>query len=398
MTESKKNRLDKVGKGALDLRGGRMLYVDNIRIFLIVLVVLHHLAIGYGGTGGWVLYEKATDGISPILLTLFNAVNQSFFMSFFFLVSGYFVPRSFDKKGAASFVKDRLIRLGIPVLVYAALIWQMVVYVLDNFARGKKVSFYDTMAHRFTHPAFITGPLWFVEALLLFTLVYVVCRLVAGRFLPGFSFKPFDGGFPSKKAVFLSIAAIAVGTFVVRIGYPIGVEIYHFQVGHYVHYVFCYWLGILAYRGKWFEGLTESQGRFWTKIALASVIVLPIILGGTMALEIELEALMGRLSWYSAVVCIWESFSCLSIIVALLHLFRTRFDHQNRLLKGMSPNAYTVFIVHQLVVVSLMALFLGVDLPSIVKFLVVASTGVPLCFLVSHFIVRNIPFAKRVLG
>ncbi|MHA2290506.1 MAG: hypothetical protein ACXABG_17100 [Promethearchaeota archaeon] len=30
----------------------RIFYMDNIRVYLTILVVLHHLAVGYGGAGG----------------------------------------------------------------------------------------------------------------------------------------------------------------------------------------------------------------------------------------------------------------------------------------------------------------------------------------------------------
>jgi len=71
------------------------------------LVVIHHIAIGYGGGGDWGIKEIPTDGISPILLTLFNILNQSFFMSLFFLLSGFFIPGAYDKKGPITFIKDR---------------------------------------------------------------------------------------------------------------------------------------------------------------------------------------------------------------------------------------------------------------------------------------------------
>lgn len=81
----------------------RMFYVDNIRIYLTILVIIFHVAIAYGGHGDWPLKETPTDPISPFLFTLFVAVTQSYFMSFFFLLSGYFTPRSYDKKGSILF-------------------------------------------------------------------------------------------------------------------------------------------------------------------------------------------------------------------------------------------------------------------------------------------------------
>ena len=39
-------------------------------------------------------------------------------MGLYFMLSSYLAPRSFDRKGAASFAIDRLKRLGIPLLFY----------------------------------------------------------------------------------------------------------------------------------------------------------------------------------------------------------------------------------------------------------------------------------------
>jgi peptidoglycan/LPS O-acetylase OafA/YrhL len=32
---------------------GRLLYVDNLRLLIIVFVVMHHLAVTYSGFGSW---------------------------------------------------------------------------------------------------------------------------------------------------------------------------------------------------------------------------------------------------------------------------------------------------------------------------------------------------------
>jgi hypothetical protein len=52
------------------------------------------------------------------MLFLFIFFNQAWFMGAFFLLAGYFVPGSYDKKGAGSFLKERLIRLGIPLIIW----------------------------------------------------------------------------------------------------------------------------------------------------------------------------------------------------------------------------------------------------------------------------------------
>ena len=97
----------------------RLLFIDNIRVFLTILVLLHHLMITYAGTGSWYYNEGRQDLITKIFGGWFCAIDQAYFMGLFLLVAAYFVPGSYDRKGAWRFVKDRLIRLGIPLAVFS---------------------------------------------------------------------------------------------------------------------------------------------------------------------------------------------------------------------------------------------------------------------------------------
>ncbi|MFG2091960.1 acyltransferase [Streptomyces sp. NPDC048612] len=93
----------------------RLQYVDNLRITLTALVVLHHTAITYSNFPAWYYTEPTQDG-SRQALGAFVTFNQAFFMGFLFMVAGYFTPPSYDRKGARLFYRDRLKRLGIPLL------------------------------------------------------------------------------------------------------------------------------------------------------------------------------------------------------------------------------------------------------------------------------------------
>src|SRR5210317_311854 len=94
----------------------RIYWLDNLKISLVCLVILHHIAIAYGGAGDLLFKEGATDAISPIILSIFTGINQSFFMSLFFFISAYFVVGSLARKGNVKYLKDRIIRLGIPII------------------------------------------------------------------------------------------------------------------------------------------------------------------------------------------------------------------------------------------------------------------------------------------
>jgi peptidoglycan/LPS O-acetylase OafA/YrhL len=92
----------------------KILYIDNLKVGLMCLVVVQHALITYGVKAGWYYTERTTLNGAIIPMDLLAVINQSFFMGLFFFLSAYFMPGSYDKKGAARFVKDRLVRLGIP--------------------------------------------------------------------------------------------------------------------------------------------------------------------------------------------------------------------------------------------------------------------------------------------
>ena len=82
----------------------RIYFVDYLRGALVSLVILHHTAITYGGSGSFYYTEPATDPVASLVLTLLTNFNQAWFLGAFFLLSAYFTPGSFDRKGAKLFI------------------------------------------------------------------------------------------------------------------------------------------------------------------------------------------------------------------------------------------------------------------------------------------------------
>ena len=85
----------------------RLLYLDNLKVCLTVLVIFHHAGQAYGDGGGWAYTPSNPAEVMPWIWHFFS-VNAAFFMGLFFLISGYFVPASYDKQGASVFVQKKL--------------------------------------------------------------------------------------------------------------------------------------------------------------------------------------------------------------------------------------------------------------------------------------------------
>ena len=59
-------------------------------------------------------------------------MNAAFFMGLLFLLAGYFVPQSYDRKGSGIFLKGRWQRIGIPLVTLALFVHSPLVYLADE--------------------------------------------------------------------------------------------------------------------------------------------------------------------------------------------------------------------------------------------------------------------------
>ncbi len=375
----------------------RLFFLDNLRIYLTILVIFHHAALAYGGAGNWSIRDPAVDDISPIFLIFFNAVNQTYFMSAFFLLAGYFTPRSFEKKGSPQFLIDRLIRLGIPLLVYTTVIQLITDFMILRFVRHSNRSTWAIIKSNAL--SYEVGHLWFLQALLLFAIIYVIFRVLADRRAPNESLQLYRDTFPPDAILFLWIGILTVLTFAVRLVFPEGMWFLRVQPGHFVHYTFCFYVGVLAYRGDWFNRLSKAHARRWGIMSLVVILFFfPIvILGGALESEENMVKFVGGLHWQSLVVAAWQSFLMIGIIVFLLYFFREKLNRTGPVAKFMAVNVYTAYIIHQTVLFALNILLLPINIPTILKFFIAGLITVPVCLGLSSLI-RRIPYAKRVLG
>jgi hypothetical protein len=378
----------------------RLYFVDNIRILLTILVIMQHTMITYGANGFWYFVDPHTDEFTSILLSIIAMFDQAFFMGLFFFISAYFVPGSYNRKGPRKFLKDRFIRLGIPLFLYTIFVNPILRYIL--FIRPRSgISFPEFYLSSFQSwelfGEFIggNGPLWFVLALLIFDVFYILWRQIYKGNTKKETIKKPPKNF--QLAIFAVIMAIF--TFLVRIFFPAdgGDDFFNIQLCYVAQYIIMLILGTVAYNRDWFRNITDSQGKVWLVIVLILLIIyfsLGILLGAVGGDK----AFSGGLNWQSFLASTWESFYCMGMCIGLVVLFRKRYNTQGKVSKILSQNAYTIYIVHAPVLVSIALLFALILMPALLKFVIVLPIVLLICFLISYFILRRIPGAKRVLG
>ena len=375
----------------------RLLFVDNIRVFLTILVVLFHLMITYAGTGSWYYREGREDFITGALGAWFLTVNQAYFMGLFLLISAYFVPGSYDRKGAGRFLKDRLIRLGIPVALYSWIIRPLLAYLDPVRFPVSRPPFWSFITGNYlkNEAVFGAGPLWFIETLLIFSVAYVLWRLLAR---PRPAEPAVEIRFPGSVSIALFALLLGVAGFLVRLGLPVGWNFVplNLQFPFFAQYIALFVIGLVAYRRNWLLSLPDRVGRLWLGIAgLMILLFWPLVLGGG-ALDKGLDPFRGGWHWQALAYALWESFLCLGMCIGLIYVFHRYADRQGRLARFLSRNAYTAYLIHEVVIIALAYAVRDVALYPLLKWGLVALVSVSLCFGLSSLI-RKLPYTDRVL-
>jgi fucose 4-O-acetylase-like acetyltransferase len=384
------------------MKTNRMLYLDNIRLTMIILVILLHIAVTYSGFGSWYYVEPGElDTIQMVIFAFFQTFTQAFFMGLLFLIAGYFVPDAYDKKGFGKFIKARFIRLGIPSLIYMVIINPVLLfgvmgYRIDTSGYSGGGSLVATYVEYIIGFHFIggNGPLWFALALLIFSVIYALFRKLMAR-----EIVVKTESFPGNRKILALMLLISVSAFLIRLVQPLGTDILNMQLGYFASYIILFIAGINCKRNGWFEELTYKTGKLWLicGTVLGFVLFLVIMIGGG-ALTGDLMPFEGGMTWQSAAYATWESFVAVAISIGLLAFFKEKYNKQSGLIKLMSQNAFAVYVFHSVIIVAISLLFAPVILIPIAKFALVAIVGVPACFLIIHFTIGKVGFLRRLFS
>jgi len=375
--------------------------VDYLRGALVCLVILHHTAISYGGSGSFYFTEPATDPLAALLLSLFTNFNQAWFLGAFFLLSAYFTPGSFDRKGAKLFVKDRLIRLFIPLAFFFFVLSPLTIYIaFQHMTAAQLVQNGITppmgLNLTFLSQAVGTGPLWFVEMLLIFEFGYVLWRVATARIHKG---KSEERPFPSNRKIGTFILALALSAYLWRIVSPINAQVLGFpSLFDLPQYLGLFIVGLAASRGDWLARMPDAAAKRFFKIALISTAtLLPLSIIGTRVTSLGWGTLLGYGTLSSAIYAVWDSAFAVGMTMFAISFFRKRFNAPGRLWNFAAKNFYAAYVLQATVIVSVTALLLyQVHLESLLMFALSATIILSLTWVLAAA-VRKIPFVSRAL-
>jgi surface polysaccharide O-acyltransferase-like enzyme len=385
MTDIRKTAPDAGPAPGVPTPAARTRWADNLKVVLVAGVIAAHVTMAWTGIGNWVFEEPPVREPLLTVLTLVTAVVSLFGLPVFFLLAGYFTPRSFERKGPGRFIADRAVRLLVPMLAFIVLLSPWIEFV-DPDNEGWSRGFWAFVPHVLWPPA--PGPTWFLGVLFLLSAAYAGARTARPRH-PG-------AGRPLRLShLFVLAALVAVASWTIRLGVPMGEERWRLAVGQSPGWLAGFVIGVMAAECGWLP-LERDVARRIRHVAWAAILlsVATIALSGPLGYEMELY--LGGGTWQSAVLAATEGLIIATAPFWVVDLFRRRFDRQGPLGEELARSAFAAFLVHQGVLVGLVLASREVGAIPEASYLAVAGLGVVISFGIGWLLTR-VPGVRRIV-
>ncbi|MGY3074445.1 hypothetical protein ACVWZZ_000816 [Bradyrhizobium sp. LM6.10] len=373
----------------------RNLSLDRARTFLTLVVLLHHAVIPY-------TYFGHTDPTSWIGFDIVVLATDSFFMAMFFFLSGLFTWPGIARKAPSVFLRDRLLRLGLPFAIAAFTVIPLAYYAIA-LRHEPELSFTAFWWKTVTVGPWPSGPIWFVWVLLAFDLTASLLYRVSAHLVdPGnrISLR----GFEQPAAFWLMLVVVTALVYVPSLLYFGGSKWFELgpfsvQASRILLYFAYFFIGVSVGAANFDRGILSADGQLpkqrWLWV-FATLIPYCLMWG---MIYIKREVLGNpdpQPHWYQAIYSTFFVLFSGSILLAILAFFLDQKAPGPNLLDRMQADAYGMFLVHYPIALWIQYALYDYSLPAIVK----AAIGFVLTVILSWALtagLRKIPGASHVL-
>ncbi len=370
----------------------RIYFLDNLRAFVVLLVVVLHGAMVYMAyaPAWWYVLDPQNSLVFTILVLLVDVP----IMLVMFFVAGYFALPSLIKRGPQKFMRDKFSRVIAPWLVGALLLAPPTAYLI-YYTRHVPMTLLQFWATDFWGEAYQQSVYWFLGIL---SLLFVLLSLVYA-FSPRLQAARRQVTLPSWR-VFIGFAGLmSLGMLVMNQFYP-GVDtwsrawyILMFQPLRLPLYIGYFILGIYAHLCGWFtpDGY-KPRPALWTVVWGFS---------GLLYLGYRLVVMPATpepsLLFQAAHAVLFNTF-CLSSLLAGAAFFQRRLNLATPFWSSLALNSYGIYYIHPLILYPLAYAFVPVSLPLFFKAPLVILAGIVLSWAASALLLTRTPIVRRAFA
>jgi Acyltransferase family len=355
--------------------------LSNLRAVVIVIVLAFHSVLAYLAFLPTTAYRfdippyrwqaiPIVDSQRWFGFDLFCAWQDISLMSIMFFLSGLFMPASLARKGAWTYISDRIVRIGVPFVLVIIFLMPLAYYPAYRVtAVDPGVSAY--WRHWLALPFWPCGPQWFLWQLLALNI------LAAGllRFAPGWR----EGlGRLARSARAHPIGSFVVLTAASALTYiPLALAYspwgwahfgpFAFQLSRPLHYLVYFFGGFVAGTCSLDGGLLGRDGpltRRWSGWLAAAVAGFVLWAAPT---SMMLDAHAGAPIVLQIAAALGFAFACAASCFFLVAVCLRFASERTRVLDSLSANAYGMYLVHYVFIVWLQFAVLNLALSAVGK-------------------------------
>lgn len=293
----------------------RLHYMDTLRASMMILGIFYHAAAIYGDNWWYV-----SSGDMNWYLRALTEVLHTFRMPVFFIVSGFFTALLMTKASSAEFMKSRLVRLGIPLFFCGFTIN----FAMNGLATNRTI---PTDPYIYVFEGYWLGHLWFLGSLIVYTLLAILAKNLLAKCKPKNGMQYFS---------FITILFLAYVLLLIPLDLPQSLHSIRYlfvSVGVTIQYLPLFVIGYLCFSSEVFLKSFLN--------ARANLLILVVFLAAFYLLR---HTSVGKN------VALWIGVKYLCFYSAsglVIYVFSRIFSKKLEITKSISEASYTIYLVHQ---------------------------------------------------
>jgi len=391
----------------------RNLPLDYLKTTVIVLVVALHSVIAYCVYYPTLFVPFDTihymANAGPVLDSVrwsgfdyFFRIGDTYFMTMMFFVSGLFVWPSLKRKGRQAFLRDRILRLGVPYAVAVVLLMPLAFFP-SFLMTGSDLGAASFIAHYYSIAEWPASPAWFIWVLLAFNGVLVgLITLVPGTVAA----LGRVGGAANRHPIAFFIALVGISAIAFGVAFQtcgvdggcwLGFGPFKAQVSRipldFIYFLTAVGIGIQGVE----QGLLAGDGPLarhwgsWLLLGAAAATLYLALRSWFPFVDIGREALLPTGVWVFAF-----TLTCAALSFAMMALFLRFANRPSVIFDSLQRNAFGIYIIHYLFVAWAQYALLSAPLPVVAKAGIVFVVALALSWAITDAI-RRIPAVGRYL-
>ena len=372
-------------------------YMDNLRALALLVGIFFHAAMAYSPLSAD-LWPAANQEKSNFIA--FVAVfTHTFRMPLFILISGFFAHMLLQKRGVKGFVKNRISRILIPLVVFFPLITIAIIggmlWAIKSFEQLSPLlqlvspAIIDPENNQSPFP-FSTGHLWFLYNLLMF------CGVLALMWKIGLMQSKWLSSLVTAKFILFILPLLLIPALSsVTAPFPAPDSVFP-ELWSFGFFGLFFTLGFALY-GK--QSLLDDLKRYAPFLCLISLVLYSYYFYKIKDVSMSYALIYDhQFLWPELPLAVLEAFISVYMTIWCLLIGKQYLSRKNKLLTIISRSSYWVYIIHLPVLLAIQYSMMGIDLGVGIEFLISSLATLVIGLGSYYLLVKPTPLSRLLNG